>query len=135
MAFFTELPVYKVGYDLLLGVYQRTATFSGEYKYTMGERLKNEVTEMLIHIYKANKSGKDMRVSYISDARKHLEIVRLLLRICRDVKVIGLKGHVSLNMKVEEVSRQLGAWHKHAAGACGNDGALRTHKPTEAQGV
>lgn len=121
MAFFTELPVYKVGYDLLLGVYQRTATFSREYKYTMGERLKNEVTEMLIHIYKANKSGKDMRVSYISDARKNLEIVRLLLRICKDLKVIGLKGFVALNMQVEDLSKQLVAWQKHSARAHAGD--------------
>jgi hypothetical protein len=42
MALFTKLPVYKLGYDLLIQIYERTAVFSREDKYTMGERLKNE---------------------------------------------------------------------------------------------
>lgn len=45
MALFFELPVYKLGYDLVIEIYQRTAVFSREYKYTMGERLKNETTD------------------------------------------------------------------------------------------
>ena len=66
MALFTELPVYKLGYDLLIQTYQRTAVFSREYKYTIGERLKNEVTDMLINIYKANNSKKESRYKYIN---------------------------------------------------------------------
>lgn len=37
MALFSGLPVYTLGYDLLLSVYDRTKLFSREYKYTLGE--------------------------------------------------------------------------------------------------
>ena len=47
MALFSELPVYKLGYDLLISIYQRTSKFTREYKYTMGERLKNETLSPL----------------------------------------------------------------------------------------
>ena len=117
MALFTELPVYKLGYDLLIQTYQRTAVFTREYKFTMGERLKNETTDMLINIYKANKSKKENRYQYIDQARQHVEVVRLLLRICKDLKVIGMKGFVALNMQVEELSKQLVSWQKYTAGA------------------
>jgi hypothetical protein len=117
MALFSELPVYKLGYDLLIQIYERTAVFSREYKYTMGERLKNEITEMLINIYKANKSKKETRSQYIEGARQNVEVVRLLLRICKDLKVIGLKTFVSLDVKVEELSKQLASWQKYTAGA------------------
>jgi hypothetical protein len=116
MALFTELPVYKLGYDLLKQIYQRTSLFSREYKYTLGERLKNEVTDMLINIYKANKSKKDSREQYIEQARQNIEVVRLLLRICKDLETIGMKGFVALNIQVEELSKQLASWQKYTVG-------------------
>jgi len=121
MALFTELPVYKLGYDLLIQTYKRTAIFSREYKYTMGERLKNETTDMLINIYKANKSKKENRVQYIDQARQNVEVVRLLLRICKDLKLIGMKGFVALNIQVEELSKQLASWQKYTAGVHANE--------------
>lgn len=116
MALFTELPVYKLGYDLLIQTYKRTAVFSREYKYTIGERLKNETTDMLINIYKANKSKKETRQQYIDGARQNVEVVRLLVRLCKDLKIIGMKGFVALNMQVEELSKQLASWQKYTAG-------------------
>ena len=121
MALFSELPVYKIGYDLLIGIYKRTSNFSREYKYTMGERLKNETTDLLVNIYKANKSKKETRLQYIDGARQNVEVVRLLLRVCKDLKVIGLKGFVALNMQVEELSKQLTSWQKHTARAHANE--------------
>ena len=121
MALFSELPVYKIGYDLLIGIYKRTSNFSREYKYTMGERLKNETTDLLVNIYKANKSKKETRLQYIDGARQNVEVVRLLLRVCKDLKVIGLKGFVALNMQVEELSKQLTSWQKHTARAYANE--------------
>lgn len=121
MALFSELPVYKLGYDLLIGIYKRTSNFTREYKYTMGERLKNEATDLLVNIYKANKSKKETRLQYIDGARQNVEVVRLLLRICKDLKVIGIKGFVALNMQVEGLSKQLTSWQKHTAGAHANE--------------
>lgn len=115
MALFTELPVYKLGYDLLIAVYERTKTFSREYKYTLGERLKNETTDMLINVYKSNKSKKETRLQYIDNARQNIEVVRLLLRICKDLKIMSIKGFVALNIQVEELSKQLAAWQKYTA--------------------
>jgi hypothetical protein len=62
MALFSELPVYKLGYDLLIAIYDRTKLFNREHKYTLGERLKNETLELLINIYKANKSKQATRL-------------------------------------------------------------------------
>jgi len=121
MALFSELPVYKLGYDLLIAIYNKTGTFSREYKYTIGERLKNEILELLINIYKANKSKKENRVQYIENARQHVEVVRLLLRVIKDLKVIGIKGFVALNVQVEELSKQLASWQKYTAGAHAKD--------------
>ena len=116
MALFTNLPVYKLGYDLLIEVYKRTKTFSREYKYTIGEKLKEESLQMLINIYKANKSRKENRLGFIEEARQNVEVLRLLLRVSKDLKIMGTKGYVFLNQKIEELSKQLTAWQKYTAG-------------------
>ncbi len=117
MALFTELPVYKLGYDLLILVYKITGLFSKEFKYTVGERLKNETLELLINIYKANKAKAENRRQYIENARGNLEVVRLLLRVVKDLNVTGMKSYVKINVHIEELSKQLASWHKYTAGA------------------
>lgn len=52
---------------------------------------------------------------------KNLEVVRLLLRICKDLKVIGIKRFVTLNIQVEELSKQLSSWQKYTAGVQTNE--------------
>jgi len=39
MALYSELPVYKATYDLLLAIFRFTKDFGKEYKYTVGESL------------------------------------------------------------------------------------------------
>ncbi len=45
MALTQELPIYKATYDLVLVIFRQVKNFSKEYKYTLGERLKNEAIE------------------------------------------------------------------------------------------
>jgi hypothetical protein len=42
MVLYSELPVYKATYDLLLAIFRFTKDFVKEYKYTVGESLKKE---------------------------------------------------------------------------------------------
>jgi hypothetical protein len=55
MKLHSDLPVYKITCDLLLGIFEFTKSFSKEYKYTVGESLKKETIDLLILIYRVNK--------------------------------------------------------------------------------
>ena len=100
MANYIELPVYKASYDLLLQIYNLTHNLTREYKYTLGEKLKNEITVLLSNIYRANRT------------RENLELVRLYIRILKDLKQITSKKHIFINLSIEKVSKQLAGWHK-----------------------
>ncbi len=54
MAAYNELPVYKAAYDLLLEIFKFSATLKRVYKFSLDEKLNNEVTDLLTNIYKAN---------------------------------------------------------------------------------
>ena len=54
MGLHNGLPVYKASYDLLLEIFQFTKDFSKDFKYTVGESLKNETIKLLTLIFRAN---------------------------------------------------------------------------------
>jgi restriction endonuclease Mrr len=62
MSLYDELPVFKASYDLLLNIFQFTANFSREYKYTIGEKLKNETLALIVLVYRANSSQSKVEI-------------------------------------------------------------------------
>ena len=110
MSRYDELPVYKATYDLILGIFRFTKDFTREYKYTIGEKLKNETLDLIILIYRAN--SKKNKVETLQSAREHIEVIRLLLRLLKDLRQINLKKFVTINKLVENVSKQITGWQK-----------------------
>ncbi len=108
MTMYYNLPVYKQSYDLLLDIFKLTKEFNREYKYTIGEELKKETTAMIINIYRAN-SGND-RVRHVASARENIEVIRLLIRLLKDLKQIQVARIARLNLAIEELSKQLTGW-------------------------
>ena len=112
MALFTFLPVYKASYDLLVEIFSLTKNFSREYKYTIGQNLKNEAVEMIINIYRAN-GNFETRKKKIQEARENIEVIRLLIRLLKDLKqIISTNKFIQINEKIESVSKQLVGWEK-----------------------
>ena len=107
---YDNLPVYKASYDLLVEMFQFVINFDKEYKYTLGEKLKNETIKMLMNIYRAN--SRIEKRELIQSARENIEVIRLLLRLIKDLKQIDLKKFVMINEKIENVSKQLAGWQK-----------------------
>jgi len=110
MATYNHLPVYKASYDLLVELFRFTKEFSREYKYTLGESIKKETIEMITGIYRANSSYSKKEI--IQSTREKVEVIRLFLRLLKDLRQINLKKFVRLNEKIESVSKQLSAWQK-----------------------
>jgi len=110
MGLHQELPVYKACYDLLLEIFRFTKNFSKEYKYTVGESIKKETIELLTLIFRAN-SRKD-KVDVLQEARERIEVIRLFVRLMKDLHQISIKKFVLVNSRVEDVSKQLTGWQK-----------------------
>lgn len=112
MALFYELPVYKSSYDLLMEIFELVKHFPREYKYTVGEKLKDEALEMIMNIYRAN--TRQQKKDTLQNAREHLEVVRLLMRLTKDMKQININRFVDVNKKIEDISKQLTGWQKNS---------------------
>ena len=108
MAIYDNLPVYKTTYDLLLNLFKVCQNMERDYKFTIGEKLKNEIVELIINVYRAN--SRVEKADCIQKARENTEVVRLLLRLLNDLKQMNLTNFVELSEKLESISKQLAAW-------------------------
>jgi hypothetical protein len=110
LALFNDLPVYKATYDLLLAIFRFTKDFSKDYKYTVGESIKKETIALLTLIYRANL--KQDKNEVLQEARERIEVIRLFIRLMKDMHQISVKQFVQINESVENVSKQLTGWQK-----------------------
>lgn len=107
---YENLPVYKVTYDLLLLIFRLNRNLQKDYRYTLGENIKNELISLLVCIYNAN--SVPQKTSILAKAREHVVVVKLQIRLLSDLKQISLKQYAQAAEIIESISKQLAAWHK-----------------------
>ncbi len=95
---------------MLLAIFKFTKDFSKEYKYTVGESLKKETIELLTLIYRAN--SRHQKDDVLQQAREQIEVIRLLIRVMKDMRQINIEKFVKINEVIENVSKQLTGWQK-----------------------
>ncbi len=105
-----ELPIFKSSYDLAIELFNFSKKLPRDFKYTIVQDLKKESLELLTCIYKASKTYNKRII--LSEAQEKLFLIRIKIRILKDLKQINLKKFIQLNLRIENVSKQLVGWEK-----------------------
>lgn len=111
MTTYDNLPVYKKSYDLLLQTFEVVKRFEKQYKYTLWDKIKIEVINLITSIYRANSSF-ETRLNNLKKAREQTEVLKLYFRLSRDLKIISLNKYADLTLNLESLSKQLYSWEK-----------------------
>jgi hypothetical protein len=97
-------------YRLLLYLYTLTKHFNREYKYTLGQSMKNTGMQMVLCIFRANSAtDKAEALSQLSD---EIELLKLELRLCIDMRLISPEQQARAWESIESISRQMSGWKK-----------------------
>lgn len=107
------LPVFKVAYDLLLRLFQYCSKMSKDYRYTLGEDIKQKLLRMQVCIYHANAVERQEKLTYITEALSLLIEVKLCVRILHDSKQLSLKRFALLCEQMVEIETQLNKWKQY----------------------
>lgn len=102
----TDLKLYKETYDFLLWLYPEIKKFPKSEKYTLGERLKNITESLLLNIVLINKNTS--KQEYFKKADLDIELLRILLRLSYDLKIITFKKYEFASKKVDDIGKLLG---------------------------
>jgi hypothetical protein len=108
MAQYQHLPIYKVTYDLLSLVTKRTKEFPRDFKYSLGDKIRNECIDLVIFIYKAN-STKD-KVDYLNKILERVQVIELMLRLSKDLNLLNVKAFSEIIVLTDSISRQAQGW-------------------------
>lgn len=110
MVLYSELPVYRDSYQLLLTIYRLSSCFSHEYKYSLGQDMKRDSLALFRHLYHANKTTE--KSQYLELFLEDFELLKLELRICMDLHLLSIKQMAELSLLMDKIGKQISAWRK-----------------------
>lgn len=81
-------------------------------RYTLGARIENKFLDLIELSYAAYFSKKDEKSAKISDCIFALDILKYLISITWEAKLISSKHFEKMAGKLEESGKMLGGWFK-----------------------
>ena len=95
MAQYQHLPIYKQTYDILLRTMTATKDFPREYKYTLGQKIKDELIELVVMIYRANSAAD--KAQHIESIVERVQAIQLTMRLSHDMKILPRRHYAALS--------------------------------------
>lgn len=108
MAQYQHLPLYKTTYDLLVELMHATKNFPKDFKYSLGEKIQNQTTGILIDIYRAN--GMFDKQECIKKILEDVQFLEVYLRLSHDLKIITVEKYAIFIEKTNSISKQAQGW-------------------------
>jgi 23S rRNA-intervening sequence protein len=110
MAQYQHLPIYKQTYDILLRTMSATKDFPREYKYTLGQKIKDELIELVVMIYRANSATDKAR--HIESIVERVQAIQLMMRLSHDMKILSRRHYAALSEMTDSLAKQAQGWLK-----------------------
>lgn len=110
MARYEHLTIFQKSYDLLVRIYRETHNFPKEYKYGLGEKIKNVCLELLDEVIIAN--SEENKTPFLKKTNQIVDRLRIYVRLCYSLKVIGGRKYEVLSKYIDEIGRMAGGWLK-----------------------
>ena len=113
MAIHTNLPIYKVAYDLFSHVTQITRNMPRDFRASVGGKIRDECVELLVLIFRANSAAD--KTPHLGALIERLQVAELLLRLSRDMHFISTTQYARAIELTSSVGKQANGWRKHSA--------------------
>ena len=110
MALHSELPIYKVAYDLLCIIVQLVRSFPRDARQDIGSALRQECVRITVLIFRAN-VARDKAV-HLAELIERKEVAELLLRLSHDLRFISPKQYSRAIELTAAIGRQANGWRK-----------------------
>jgi hypothetical protein len=90
-----------------------TSDFPREYKFTMGQKIQEELVNLIVIIYRANSA--ENKEAHINLFLERLQVVELLIRLSHDLRLFSVKGYAGLVEMTESLAKQAQGWKKNCS--------------------
>ncbi len=107
-----DIPIFKKAYDLTKKLYELRGTVPKHDRYALWQRCENLILEILEGILLASQLRKAQKLEPLEQVSVKLNVLRVFLRLAKDLKIMDLKKYGLLEEMVDEIGRMLGGWIK-----------------------
>ena len=107
-----DIPIFKKIYELYKNFYQTRGNVSKQDRYTIFLKCENTILEIIEGVLEASQLSKDNKLPILEKTSLKLNLLRVLIRLMKDVKSITLKNYASMEEQIDEIGRMLGGWIK-----------------------
>ena len=115
-------------YQLILWAAPQVNKYPRDHRFTLGDRTVNHLYDLLELLVQASYTRD--KLVLLERAALEVDLLRHMLRLGKDLEVLGLRQYEHGVRLLDDIGRQVGGWRK-ASGA-GGAGPRRTAAPKEA---
>lgn len=113
MALHTNLPIYKVAYDLVGVAVDYARNMPRDVKHVIGVRVRDLSLDVVLMILRANCASD--KPPYLTALLEQLSELELLLRLCVDKRFLSQAQYAKAIELTTSVGKQATKWKKHYA--------------------
>lgn len=107
-----EIPLFKKAYDLYKQLYALRNKIPKQERFSVYLKSENALLEVIENILKASQLSKDEKLPALQNAAFKINLLRVFIRLMKDIKTIDLKTYSSFETEIDEIGRMLGGWIK-----------------------
>ncbi len=108
--------IYTKTYDLLVWLIPLTQKFPKDQRFVLAKRVQDTTLDLYELLVQARRTKPpDKKREVLADADLKVELLRLYVRLCKDLKLVSIPQYEQGARAVDEIGRLLGDQIKRAA--------------------
>ena len=105
-----DIPIFKKSYDFYKMFYMFRTAIPKQDKYAIWQKAENLAIEILEGILSASYKQRFEKVAVLEKVSLNLNVLRVLLRLMKEIKTIDNKKYTAFEEILDEIGRMLGGW-------------------------
>lgn len=101
-----------IDYDLYKIYYGYLELFPKKDKYSLGKKCEELIIDFLELILSAKGAMKDAKKPIINQASAKLDMIKIFIRLEKDLKLLDQKKYLTIENHLQEIGRMIGGWQK-----------------------
>ncbi len=105
-----EVPIIQQTLDLYKELYENIKKFPKKDQYLIGKRCEDALLSFLEYALLASSAPKEQKARLLNIAAGKFDVLKVLLRLARELKILDTKKYIFLEVKIREIGKMLGGW-------------------------
>lgn len=107
-----DIPIFQKIYDFYTLLYEYLKLFPKKNRYSLGQKIDTLTLTIFEQVIAAGMTSQDKKLATLERAIVSLDLLKILIRLAKDVRALDNKKYLQLEQALQEIGRMLGGWRK-----------------------